>query len=59
MKFRVDQLQSHEEGLPIIYEELRKYFPIYEEAASYMTLQLLHYEFPYVWGKLDFFLSVW
>jgi hypothetical protein len=32
----------------LIYEELLKYFPIYEEAAShtYMTLQLLHSEFP-------------
>jgi hypothetical protein len=32
----------------LIYEEMRKYFPIYEEAVSYMTLQLLHSEFPYI-----------
>jgi hypothetical protein len=43
------------------YEEMRKYFPIYEEAVShsYMILQLLHSEFPYIWGKIWFsFLSV-
>ncbi len=39
----------------LICEEMRKYFPIYEDAVShYMTLQLLHCEFPYIWGKLDF-----
>jgi hypothetical protein len=36
----------------LIYEEMRKYFPIYEEAVSHigtgMTLQLLHPEFPYI-----------
>jgi hypothetical protein len=34
----------------LIYEEMRKYFPIYEEAVRhmYMTLQLLHTEFPYI-----------
>ncbi len=37
----------------LIYEEMRKYFCIYEEA-----LQLLHSEFPYIWGKFDFFISV-
>ncbi len=33
----------------LIYEEMRKYFHIYEEAVSQssMTLQLLHSEFPY------------
>ncbi len=30
----------------IIYVEIRKYFPIYGEAVSHMTLQLLHSEFP-------------
>ncbi len=37
-------------------EEMRKYFPIYEEAVSYiyMTLQLLHSEFPYMGGQFDF-----
>ncbi len=38
----------------LLYEEMRKYFPIYEEAVSHMTLQLLHSEFPYIWGKFDF-----
>jgi hypothetical protein len=38
----------------LIYEEMRKYFPIYEEAVSYIWLQLLHSEFPYIWGKFDF-----
>ncbi len=32
----------------LIYEEMRKYFPIYEEAVSHMTLQRLHSEFPYI-----------
>ncbi len=36
----------------LIFEEMRKYFPIYEE--SYVSLQLLHSEFPYLWGKFDF-----
>jgi hypothetical protein len=39
----------------LIYEEMRKYFPIYEEAASHMSLQLLHSEFPYIRGNLIFF----
>jgi hypothetical protein len=43
-------------GFPI-YQEMGKYFPIYKEAVSYMymTLQLLHSEFPYIWGNFDFF----
>ncbi len=35
----------------LIYKEMRKYFPIYEEAViviTYMTLQQLHSEFPYI-----------
>jgi hypothetical protein len=33
----------------LIYEEMCQYFPICEEAVrSYMTLQLLHSEFPYI-----------
>jgi hypothetical protein len=33
----------------LVDEEMRKYFPIFEDAVSYtyMTLQLLHSEFPY------------
>jgi hypothetical protein len=39
----------------LIYEEMRKYLTKYEEeAVSYMTLQLLHSEFPYIWGRFDF-----
>jgi hypothetical protein len=36
--------------LIVIYEEMGKNFTIYEEAVSplYMTLQLLHSEFPYI-----------
>ncbi len=45
----------------LIYDEMRKYLPKYEEAVShYMTLQLLHSEFPYMYiRKIWFsFLSV-
>jgi hypothetical protein len=40
----------------LIYEERRKYFPIYEEAVSnkVLALQLLHSEFPHIWGKFSF-----
>ncbi len=40
----------------LIYEEMRKYLAIYVEAVSHicMTLQLLHSEFPYIWGKFYF-----
>ncbi len=42
----------------LIYKEMCQYFTIYEEAVShiYMTLQLLHSEFPYLWAKFDFLL---
>jgi hypothetical protein len=40
----------------LVYEEMCKYFPIYEEAVSKkMTLQLLLSEFPFKGGKFDFF----
>ncbi len=57
--FRVEQLQSHIQYMRkgfLIYEEMRKYFPIYEEAVchTYMTLQLLHSEFPYIRGNFYF-----
>ncbi len=48
----------------LIYEEMRKYFPISEEAVTHTDIwlcivQLLHSEFLYIWGKFDFlFLSV-
>ncbi len=38
----------------LIYVERRKFFLIYEEAVAYMSKQLRHSEFPYIWGKLDF-----
>ncbi len=39
----------YEEGLLIhVYEEKRKYYPIYEEALVIYYLQLLHSEFPYI-----------
>ncbi len=49
----MEQLQSHtvyEEGLPK-YKEMRKYFPINEEAVSHMALQLFHSEFPYTYMR--------
>jgi hypothetical protein len=45
-----------EDGLPNIqYEEMRKYFPIYEEAVSYMTLQLTILNFLIYEENLIFF----
>ncbi len=39
----------------LTYEEMCKYFPIiWGGRYSYMTLQLLYYEFPSIWGKFDF-----
>ncbi len=35
-KFRVEQLQSHMTKSFLIYEEMRKYFPIHKEAASHI-----------------------
>ncbi len=35
-KFRVEQLQSHMRKGFLIYEEMHKYFPIYEEAVSHI-----------------------
>ncbi len=39
----------------LMYEELRRYFVIYEEAISHMTLQPLPSGFPIRWRKFDFF----
>ncbi len=54
-KFRVEQLQSHiyKEGLPI-WGNAQIVPHIWGGRKSYMTLQLLHSEFPYIWGKYDF-----
>jgi hypothetical protein len=49
----MDQLQSAymRKGF-LIYEEMRQYLTMYEEdvihTVLYMTLQLLHSEFPYI-----------
>jgi hypothetical protein len=59
----VEQLQSHiyEEGLPIMYEEMRKYFPIYEEAViviyDFATCSILNF-LKYEENLIFFFLSV-
>ncbi len=50
-KFRMEQLQSHIWGRA----GNAQIFPhIWGSRWSYMTLQLLHSEFPYIWGKFDF-----
>ncbi len=54
----MEQLQTN--GL-LIYGKIFAHFLIYLEAlpeSSYMTLQLLHSEFPYIWRKFDFFVIV-
>ncbi len=48
-KFRVEQLQSH------IWLTASSYMEKYLRISSYKTLQLLHYEFPYIWRKFDLF----
>ncbi len=51
-KFRMEQLQSH--IWLTAYSYMGKYFCILGSPSSYMTLQLLHSEFPYIWGKFYF-----
>ncbi len=47
-KFRWEQLQ-------VIYEEMRKYLTIYEEAVSYIWIfKPIPSEFLHIWGKFDF-----
>ncbi len=41
----------------LMYEEVHKYLVIYEEAVSH-TLHPIPSEFPYIWGKFNFFISV-
>ncbi len=46
----------------LIYEEIRKYLVIYEEAVSHTsrTLHSIPSKVPYLWGKCSFlFLTVW
>ncbi len=47
-KFRMEQLQGH------IWLTACAFPHILGSPFSYMTLQLLHFEFPYIWGKFDF-----
>ncbi len=55
-KSRVEQFQSHIwlTVSSIIGKYLRISSYILKSTSSYMTLQLLHSEFPYIWGKFDF-----
>ncbi len=48
----------YEEGLPNIWGNAQIFPHIWGGRYSYMTLQLLHFEFPYIWGKFYFLLSV-
>ncbi len=55
-KFRMDQLQSPIWLTTSSYMGTICAFPhILGGPSSYMTLQLLHSEFPYIWGKFIFF----
>ncbi len=43
----------------LIYGEMFLAFPhTLGSSSSYMTLQLLHSEFPYIWGKFDFLFCI-
>ncbi len=59
-KFRMEQLQSHIRLTASSYtgKYLRISSYILGSPSSYMTLQLLHSELPYIWENLIFFLSV-
>ncbi len=51
----------YEEGLPIIYEEMRKYFPIYEETVNHIWLcncSILNFLILYMRKILFYFLSL-
>jgi hypothetical protein len=52
-KFRMEQLQSH---IWLTVSHIRgnicAFRHILGSPSSFMTLQLLHFEFPYIWGKL-------
>ncbi len=56
-KFRPEQLQRQSWGF-LIYEEMRKLAQIFSHIwgvrKSYITLQPLPSEFPYIWGKFNF-----
>ncbi len=51
----MEQLQSHIWlTAPHIWGNICAFPHILGSPSSYRTLQLLHSEFPYIWGKLDF-----
>ncbi len=50
----MEQLQSHIWLTASSGKYLRISSYILGSTSSYMTLQLLHSEFPYIWGKFDF-----
>ncbi len=52
MKFRWDRVQSHMRKGHLIYEEIRKYFTIYDKADP------SEFPFMYIWKILFSFLSV-
>ncbi len=52
-KFRVEQLQSHIWGRASLYMRKCANISPYMRRPLVMTLQLLHSEFPYIWGKFD------
>ncbi len=54
-KFRMEQLQSHIWlTAPHKWGNICAFPHILGSPSSYMTLQLIHSEFPYIWGKFDF-----
>jgi hypothetical protein len=54
-KFRVEQLQSHTWlTASSLWGNISAFPHILGSPSSYMTLQLLHSKFPYIWGKFDF-----
>jgi hypothetical protein len=50
-KFRMEQLQIH---LWLLWLNICAFPHILGSPSSFMTLQLLHSKFPYIWGKVDF-----
>ncbi len=56
-KFRMEQLQSHTwltASSYTVWLNICAFPHILGSPFSYMTLQLLHSEFPYIWGKFHF-----
>ncbi len=53
-KFRMEQLQSHVWLTASSWGNICAFPLILGSSSSYMTLQLLHSEFPFIWGKSYF-----